>query len=223
MQHRGLVVFYIDRKSYFIVLSVIMKNETLIKAREFSELTKSHGGVFSTSELRTLFNTKSDSSFFSVLKSLEEVGTIKKFARGFYITENFDPLLLCARIIPQSYISMGTILSRNGLIGTIAAKEINAIRVGRTRLYSREDLRIKYFGIKETLFFGFHTVRGIKLADNEKAFIDTISYYLRGHQFVFNPTVDIDLDLLDRRVLLKYLSQYKNQKFVSYVRSLIDG
>lgn len=104
MPPRGLVAFHIDRKSCLAVLSVIMKNEILLKVREFNELAKGHGGVFSTSELRALLNTKSDSSFFSVLKSLEEVGEIKKFARGFYVTENFDPLLLCARIIPQYYI-----------------------------------------------------------------------------------------------------------------------
>lgn len=206
-----------------MVLSVSMKAEYISKIKELEEFSKEAKGVFSIKELETLFNVKSKNTFFNIIKSLEELKIISNFKKGIYITEDFDPLTLSARIDPNSYISLGTVLSKNALIGTMPNKEVSAVRVGRNREYFSAGLKIKHYGINASLNFGFTVKNGIRIADNEKAFIDTLYYSMKGSKFVFNPTSDIDFKRLDSTKICKYLENYKNKRFVTYCKDVING
>ena len=73
------------------------------------------------------------------------------------------------------------------------------------------------------LYFGFTVKNGIKIADNEKAFIDVIYYQMKGSKFVFNPTSDVDLERIDKKKIMTYLKSYKNKRFVSYLKGIING
>ena len=204
-----------------------MKDAMFIQLREVEKLAQSMGGVFSTSDLEALFSQASQASqasrvtLFSVLKSAQAIGVIKRFTKGLYVCENFDPEMLSARICFDAYISMGTILAKEGLIGTVPGLTITAIRTGRNRNYENNGLKIKHFGISQHLYFGFKTYNGIKYADPEKAFIDVLYYQMRGQKYAFNPTSDIDFDRLDKKRCEDYLSKYKNPKFITYCRDVL--
>lgn len=190
--------------------------------KKLEQLSRELKGIYSANELEMIFNTKSKSTFFNIIKSLQGSGIITKFKKGLYITENFDPLLLSARIDPNSYISLETVLSRNAVIGTIPYRQISAVRVGRNRFYATPELRIKHYGINANLFFGFTIQDGIKIADSEKAFIDLLYYKTKGAKFMFNIYSDINYEKLNFKKVFEYLKAYKNKKFVSYCKGIIN-
>lgn len=200
-----------------------MKIELIQLYQGFEKLADELGGVFSCAELETLINLSSRASFFRAVKDLQRIGAISKFKRSLYIAKRFNPFLLSARIDPKSYISMDTVLARNGLIGTVPALQVSAVRVGRNRTYVTDKLVIKHFGITSRLYFGFAVVDGIKFADNEKAYIDMLYYQMKGARFAFNPASDVDVSRLDMRKLNSYLRSYRNKRFVTYVRDLANG
>ena len=70
--------------------------------------------------------------------------------------------------------------------------------------------------------FGIKTERGVKIADNERAFMDTLYYYKKGMKFNFNPYCDMNVELLDLEKVIEYLGNYKNPNFTGFVRSVIN-
>ena len=200
-----------------------MKKDLYSKIKKIEELAPDMGGVFLTSDLKSIFRNQSPSNFFNLLKSLQNFGVISRFVKGVYIYEIFDSEMLSAKIEPSAYISMGTILSKNGLIGSVPKRLVSAVKVGRNRVYKNAELKIKHFGISEHLYFGFKKENGIKKADNEKAYLDILYYSMKGNKYLFNPTADVDLGQLDMKKCFQYLKKYKNKRFISYCREILNG
>ena len=200
-----------------------MKKEVYTKIKKIEELAPEMGGVFLTSDLKSIFRNQSPSNFFNLLKLLQNFGVISRFIKGVYIYEVFDPEMLSAKIEPDAYISMGTVLSKNGLIGSVPERLISAVKVARNRTYKNGELKIKHFGISQHLFFGFKKEGGIKRADNEKAYLDVLYYSMKGNKYLFNPVADVDLGQLDIEKCFRYLKKYKNKRFVSYCREILNG
>jgi hypothetical protein len=199
-----------------------MKQESLEQVITLQKLAKVQGGVFSKNELMTVLNCECTATYFNKLKSLVSLNLLSKLKNGFYVTKDFNPFLLSARIEEKSYISMDSILAINGLIGTMPLKKISNVKLGRNREFTVNNQIIKFYGINEKLFFGYETKEGINYADNEKAFIDLIYFMMKGHKFAINPTTDIDLKKLDKKKLVSYLARYKNKRFVKYIENLTN-
>lgn len=179
-------------------------------------------GVFTISDLQILLNCKNIATLYNRIKRLVKLNELSHFSRGIYITENYSNEVLSSKIDSTAYLSLGTILSQNGLIGTMPLKRITAVKVGRNRKYQNSELIIDHFGIAPHLYFGFTTKAGINYADNEKAFLDTLYYYMKGHKYPFDPLSDVNIDLLDHPKLFEYLSYYKNKKFITFCKKIID-
>jgi predicted transcriptional regulator of viral defense system len=180
-------------------------------------------GVFSVTDLQTIFNTKNEATFFNTVNTLQEIGVLSRFKKGVYIAKTYSAEMLSARIDPNAYISMGSVLAKNGLIGTMPDRVLTAVRVGRNRSYRDKDLEIKYFGISPQLYFGFSKVAGIKIADNEKAFIDLLYYRMKGARYSFDELSDVDLTQLDIAKCKRYLKNYQNERFVSFCLEALRG
>ena len=120
---------------------------------------------------------------------------------------------------------MDSLLAKNGLIGTIPEKMISAV----TRRPRREIIKtpfgsIRYFSIKKELFFGLAPYRqGIRVADNEKAYLDLLYYYTKGARFVIDPLQEVNVQKLNRRKINLYLKRYRNPKFVRFVQGGFDA
>lgn len=180
-------------------------------------------GVFKISDLHIMLKSKNLATLHNRINRLENIGVLQRFCRGIYIAKNFSKETLSSTINPSAYISLGSILAKNGLIGTVPINRIFAVRVGRIRNYISPDLAISHFGISSHLYFGFEKKKGILYADNEKAYIDTLYYSMKGHKFSFDPLSDVDVTQLNRKVFYNYLSKYKNKRFVKFCKGGIDG
>lgn len=180
-------------------------------------------GVFSKADLQTAFQEPHSSAFVRRIQALERTGVLRRFVRGWYVAEPFDLATLSQRLAPMSYVSLGTVLANNLLIGTNPERRMTAVKVGKTRRYSNLGLEIEHLGITPDLYFGYaRAADGIRYADSEKAVLDVLYYHLRGKRYVFDIYSDVAFDKLDMDRLGKYLERYRNPKVVTFVKRTLD-
>ncbi|PIR25799.1 MAG: hypothetical protein COX62_04680 [Deltaproteobacteria bacterium CG_4_10_14_0_2_um_filter_43_8] len=193
----------LNKKKQEVIADFLVKNE----------------GVFSTSELQTLLQVGSKLQFYREVSKLEKEGILTSFIRGIFVSQNPNLEVLSQRLQAKSYLSLGTALSKHMLIGSVPAKTVYAIKIGKKRKYQSTYGEIIHLGISPHLFFGFEVSNGIWMANKEKAFLDTLYYHLKGQRYSFDIFSDIALEKLNLKIIDRYLKKYKNKKFVSFVRS----
>jgi predicted transcriptional regulator of viral defense system len=192
-------------------------------SQSLQKFSASQGGVFSIAELKNLINPSNKAILYRTLKRLEEAAILRLFCRGFYVTNDFDIQVLSQRICADSYISFGTVLANNLIIGSMPKYRIQAVKKGQSRVYQNSEYRIEHFKVKPELFTGYENVNGVKIATPEKAFLDVLYYYQKGMNFSFDIYSDIDYDALDRQKIEQCLILYKNKKFVAFVNGVLNA
>lgn len=195
----------------------------IISAAQFVEQFRlSQGGVFRLSDLANLFLERSRLSALRTIKRLTQAGVLIKIQRGLYVTPQFNPWLLSQVIAPQSYVSMDSILARNGLIGTVPEYSLSVVDTRRGRKLAIPNGTIRFFSIQPDLCFGIEYERAIRVANSEKAFLDLLYFYTKGHRFVIDPRTEVDVSKLDRMRLERYLKRYNNPKFIQFVKGVCN-
>ena len=197
-------------------------NKSLKDAGLIQKYTGQMAGVFSVGDLRQLFGEGNDVLLYRRIRTLEDAGIINRFVRGVYVTPGFAPETLAARIVDKSYLSMGTILAKELMIGSVPAKTIYAVKTGRSRIFKGQGLTVEYVGVAESLYFGYRTEKGIRYAIPEKALLDILYFHLHGHSFSFTIYQDIDLSRINHKLIEQWLSQYRNPKFISFVKGYLN-
>ena len=171
--------------------------------------------VFTIKDLQLIAKNKSAASVFRLITSLQKEGDLIKVKRGLYATEKALLTTIANRIYPDSYISTGTVLAKKAVIGSIPARRVQAIRKGVPRTFSCPLGTIEFLSISPKLYFGFER-QGYQLwASPEKAYLDTCYYYFCGKQFSFDPASDVNLKMLDSKLIEKFLKKY-DQRFVTF-------
>lgn len=204
--------------------AIVNVMNTILKiTQKLQELSPAQRGVFSVADLKNLIDPINKATLYRTLKQMVDADIIRVFCRSFYITKEFDPQVLSQRICANSYISFGTVLAKNFLIGSVPKYRLLAVKIGQTRIYQNSDYRIEQLSTKPELFTGYENTNGVNIATPEKAFLDTLYYYQKGMKFSFDIYSDIDYDGLDREKLNKYLKIYKNKKYVAFVNGVINA
>lgn len=172
-------------------------------------------GVFTLADLRVILGDATEAALYKRLIGLVDNGTLIKIKRGIYATSGTPLTVVSNRIEPKAYISTGTILAQSALIGSVPVRKIQAIKVGRPRLYRCALGVIEHLSISTQLYMGFSSVDGILCASPEKAFLDVCYYNYRGKRFSFDPASDVDLTRLRREEVEDFLEKY-DRRFVNY-------
>ncbi len=202
-----------------------MKNNPLPQLIErLQKLGPLLGGVFSFGDLCNLIGAGSEVKNAKVIDRLIRQGLLQRIFRGFYVTKNFDLWVLGARIKKNAYVSMDSVMAKNGLVGTIPERSVSLVYPGRkTVIETTQGFSIRFFSIQPDLLFGFSNLEnGVKVADNEKAYLDLMYFYMKGARYVFDPLSEVNLQKLNRKKLMSYLKRYKNPKFIKFVKGLIN-
>lgn len=189
------------------------------KYKRIEALTDDVDGVFALSDLRVLLDTKTDLSLYRFIKKLVDAGELIKVKRGLYAVPNAPLQEISARIEPRSYISTDTVLAKKGVIGTVPVRKVQAVKVGKPRIYKCKLGVIEHLSISPTLFFGYETEDGRLKATPEKAFLDVCYYCYKGKRFAFDPYSDVNIDLLDSDTVERYLKKY-DDRFLAYFRRI---
>ena len=185
--------------------------------KAIQKFSKDLEGVFTLPDLKVILDEQTEVTFFRAVRKLLESGDLIKIKRGFYATPDASLAAISCRLEPDSYISTGTVLAQHAIIGSIPAHRIQAVKVGRPRIYKCPLGTIEHLSIAPHLYFGFNTINGRKIATKEKAFLDVWYYYYKGKTFSFDPATDIHPVAMDMRVVNAYLKKYDKQ-FVSFFK-----
>ena len=203
------------------ICSFIVNMKVIDDARVLRALNGPQRGVFSKSDLQIALQERYPAAFVRRVDALIDNGVLRRFCRGWYVTEGFDLATLSQRLAPESVVSFTTVLARHLIVGPSPEGTIVAVKTGRPRRYFEDEHIIEHVSITPRLLFGFENVDGVRFADPEKAFLDTLYFHLRGRQFPFDLYSDIAVDRLDGGRVERYLSRYRNPKFVSFARRVL--
>ena len=190
--------------------------------KAIQRFSKELEGVFTLPDLKVILDEQTENTLFRAVRKFLESGDLIKIKRGFYATPDASLAAISCRIEPDSYISTGTVLAQNAIIGSIPARRIQAVKVGRPRTYKCQLGTIEHLSIAVHLYFGFNSINGRKIATKEKAFLDTCYYYYKGKTFSFDPATDINQADMDMQVVNLYLKKY-DKHFVSFFKKFTSG
>ncbi len=174
--------------------------------------------VFSLGDLRVLFHENTDAGLYKRLNRLEARGFLVKIIRGYYARPAARLERICQRVQPDACLTAGTVLARELLIGTVPARSVQAIRVGRPRTYETPFGNVRILSVKPTLYSGFAVEDGLRYALPEKAFLDACYFTYKGHRFPFDPATDVDMSRLDAGRLRGFLPFYDRRFLRFYER-----
>jgi hypothetical protein len=181
-------------------------------------------GVFTGRDLTILLAEKHPSAFARRVRALAQANVLRRFIQGYYVTPNsFQLDVLSQQIAPSSYVSFGTVLAQELVVGTMPEHQLEAVKEGRSRIYRGIGRRIIHRGIQSSLIFGYETHAAINRATVEKALLDTLYFHLRGARYPFDIYSDLNLYKLNLARLNEYLPRYRNHKFVTFVKDLLHG
>jgi hypothetical protein len=197
-------------------------NKSLKYAGLIQKYAVAMAGVFFIGDLCRLFGIENGVELYRRIRDLEEGGIVFRFSRGIYVTAGFHPETLAARIIEKSYLSLGTVLSKELMIGSVPAKAIYAVRIGKNRSYEGAGITVEYVGLAKPLYFGYRSDKGVRYASPEKALLDTLYFHLHGRSYSFDIYQDIDITRIDRHLVEQWLGKYRNPRFVSFVRGYLN-
>ena len=144
---------------------------------------------------------------------------ISKFSRNFYLAEKIFSEDLSSRINPDAYISFGTILAENRLIGSIPAHRVQSVKTGKARVYSNDLLTIEHVSIQPNLYFGFESEGWIKRLLQRRPIWTRSTSHRKVKSFLFDPYSDVDTSRLDKAKIDEYLKHY-SVKFNKHYNSL---
>jgi len=181
------------------------------------------GGVFSLSELSSLFDISSPQTLWIAVRQFEAAGLLKRYCRGIYVAREFDPQVLSAKVRTDSYISFGSALAYHRLIGTESPYLVSCAVPSRASEFTGE-VNLSFSRISKALYFGMLTLEnGVRMADAEKAVLDTLYFYQHKKPFYFNVFQDINFATLSKEKLEIYLERFANPKFRTFVRNTVYG
>ncbi len=198
------------------------KSSLLQVTKDIQRLASAQRGVFTFTDLWNIIGLHSSDRIAKMVTRLVREKVLFKIRRNIYTTDNPDLWILAVHLKQNAYISMDSVLARNGLIGTIPERSVSLVYPGPPESVETPFGLLRFFKIKKDLVFGIQREQfGIPVADSEKAYLDLLYYYMKGARFVIDPLRDVDLWKLDGKKIRKYLRAYKNPKFVAFVEGLI--
>ncbi len=134
------------------------------------------------------------------------------------MASDFDLSVLSQRLAPRSAVSFGNVLARELLIGAAPRQQVMAIKLGPSRTYRSLGYEVVHLSVSPHVYFGFvaDVKTGVQSVDPEKAVLDILYFHQRGQRFFFDPFSDVAFDRLSQRRLRRYLTEYRNPKFVCF-------
>ncbi len=202
---------------------MINRHSNLLIPEKLLKMKAQMGGVFSTADLFHVIAAPSRLTNMRKIKKMVEAGILTHCCREYYVTSDFDLWTLATRLVPKGYISLDSILAKRQLVGTGSDSHVSVVAVHSPhKVLTVQGKTLTVYSIAQNLFFGFASTPACTVeADTEKAFLDLLYYYNRGHRFTFDPLVEVRLNKLNFKKLRLYLKKYQNPKFVKFVQGVI--
>lgn len=184
--------------------------------RDFKDLYQSGKTVFSTDDLRIIWEEQNPDALKSSIKYYIDTGRLFHLRKGVYaIIEDYNKLEVPQRIVIPSYISFETVLQGEGVIFQPSFSITSAAKYSKKIIVDNQDYDFHHF--KEEILLnplGIVQSQAIVIASKERAIADTI--YLKGKIHFDN------LRGIDKELLSKISNIYNQDTTYRYIQELIS-
>lgn len=189
----------------------------LVNRADFAAILKAKKiALFSSRDVQAIFGVSKVAATF-LLHRYAKGGSVVRVKRGLYSFPDALPpeLYLANALYNPSYISREFALSYHGVIPE-TVYEITSVTTKPTRRFETTGKVYSYRRIKKSAFTGYivEKQRGytFRIADVEKAFVDTLYYRALFNQ---RPLNRFNKERINRGKVLQYAKLFQNQKLVA--------
>lgn len=175
-------------------------------------------GFFSFNDLRKIAGAQDQSLRVAVSRMIKR-GEIIKISKGFYASSlaNVDWEKYAAEYYPPNYLSFEWVLSKKNILSQKSVNLTLATTRRSRRINTPQNILI-YHHLNEKIFWGFTRSEKSYVADAEKAFLDLAYLSLNGYA-KFDPE-EMNLKLLDKNKLRKYLLKIRSKRLTKLIKQL---
>lgn len=189
----------------------------MLKKQHFIlKLYQSKNTVFSIKELTLLFPEIKRENLKTKLNYYVRKGDLQNLRKGVYTKLEYNPFELATKIYTPSYISLETVLEKEGVIFQHYTT-IFAITY-LTRKIKVGENEIQYRRIKEKILLdkrGVLQKENYAQASKERAFLDTLYLY---KDYYFD-----NLNVLDKKNVLSLLELYSSKSLTKKVKDILKN
>ena len=177
------------------------------------EVYKDSRTVFRINDIALLLN-KTDRLLYQKLNKLVKKGKLLNIRKGIYAKEGYRSEELACLLYTPTYISLGYVLQRSGIIFQYDSAITNVCYLNREICVNEQTIR--YRQIKREILFN---TRGIiyqnntNIATPERAFLDTL--YLNGYFYFDN------IKKLDTNKIFELLPIYNSVSFSTKTEKIL--
>lgn len=173
--------------------------------------------VFTTQEFKNVFDLSPESVAVKLTR-YKKAGYLESPKRGVYYLadERPDKFKIANRLYFPSYISLDSILSRNGIIPEIVYS-ITSVTTKATREFSDSQTVYKYYKIKREAFIGYKKEGELLLATIEKALVDYFYFVSQGKRDL---NERLNLSKIDLKKVYYYAKFFSDKRLDNLIRKL---
>lgn len=178
-------------------------------------LYQSDSTVFTIGEIALLLGETDRERLKSRINYFVKRGKLKNVRKGIYTKLNYDHLELANKIYTPSYISLETVLAKEGVIFQIY--EPIFVVSYLTRKIDVDGYKIQYRRIKEDILINKKGVEIEKyaIASKERAVLDVLYLY---REYYFD-----NLDIINKDKILKLVEIYRSKTLKGKVEDLLEN
>lgn len=172
--------------------------------------------VFTIDEIAMLFNEEERKNLKSKINYYVKKGELKNIRKGIYAKNDYEPFELVTKLYTPSYISLETVLEKEGIIFQTYTT-IFAVSY-LSRKISIDEFEVQYRRIKGKIFInerGIIRKENYAIATPERAFLDAL--YLYKDYYVDN------IESLDREEISKIEDIYHSKALSKKVKEIFSN
>lgn len=187
-----------------------------MKKRDFTlELYKAKNTVFTAREISLLLSESNKDALKSKINYYVNKEIIRQVRRGIYVKPEYNKFELATKIYVPSYISLETVLQKEGVIFQHYL-EIYVVSY-LSRLIIVDGYSIRFRKIKNEVLLnssGINMNETYAIATKERAFLDSLYLY---HKYHFD-----NLDVLNKERVFELVSVYNNKQLLKRIKKIFE-
>ncbi len=177
-------------------------------------LYESKATVFTVNEIALLLGSLNRDNLKAKINYYVKTGKLLNLRKGIYAKRDYNPLELAVKIYTPSYISLETVLEREGVIFQKYETIFAVSYLSRKIVVDNREIR--YRRIREDILLdkdGVTLEGGYAIATKERAFLDVLYLY---KDYYFDNT-----DILDKDIILNMASVYRSKTLNEKIKDII--
>lgn len=180
------------------------------------EILRNPQTVFTAKEIALILGMREKNALKSKINYYVKKGIIKAVRRGIYVKPNYDIFELATKIYTPSYISLETVLEKEGVIFQHYKTIFIISYLSRKLRVAGKEIQIRK--IKNEILLnqlGVQKKDGYSIAAKERAFLDAL--YLYGDYYFDN------LEILNKGKVFEIVKIYRQKSLIKRVKKYFQN